>query len=91
MVMVWTFFLGYGLDSLFGTLALERSTLLWLAIGSRVASRIILSVKVKVLGGGFGLWLGDNIAILFMVKQEHILFLTVYGPTLSLDSLTVGR
>ena len=31
-------------------------------------SGIILSVKVKVLGGGFGLWLGDNIARLTMVK-----------------------
>jgi hypothetical protein len=26
------------------------------------ASKIILSVKVKVLGGGFSLWLGENIA-----------------------------
>jgi hypothetical protein len=25
-------------------------------------------VKVKVLGGGFSLWLGENIAILPMVK-----------------------
>jgi hypothetical protein len=41
------------------------------------ASRIILSVKVKVLGGGFGLWLGDNISILSMVKRAHLLFLTV--------------
>ena len=32
------------------------------------ALRIILSIKVKVLGGGFGLWLGDNISILSMVK-----------------------
>jgi hypothetical protein len=31
-------------------------------------SIIILSVKVKVLGGGFTLWFGDNIAILSMVK-----------------------
>jgi hypothetical protein len=38
------------------------------------ASRIILSVKVKVLGGGFGLWLGDNIAILSTEKQAHLLF-----------------
>jgi hypothetical protein len=29
-----------------------------------------------VLGGGFGLWLGDNIAILSMVKRAHLLFLT---------------
>jgi hypothetical protein len=28
----------------------------------------LFSVKVKVLGSGFGLWLGDNIAILSMVK-----------------------
>jgi hypothetical protein len=41
-----------------------------------LSSKIILSIKVKVLGGGFGLWLGDNIAILSMVKREHLLFLT---------------
>jgi hypothetical protein len=34
--MVWTFCLGYGLDSLLGTLALEKSMLPWLAISSRV-------------------------------------------------------
>jgi hypothetical protein len=33
--MVWTFCLGYGLDSLLGALALERSMLPWLAIGSK--------------------------------------------------------
>jgi hypothetical protein len=38
------------------------------------ASKIILSVKVKVLGDGFGLWLGDNIAILSMVKRAHLFF-----------------
>jgi hypothetical protein len=38
------------------------------------ASKIILSIKVKVLGGGFGLWLGENIAILSMVKRAHLLF-----------------
>jgi hypothetical protein len=27
-----------------------------------------------VLGGGFGLWLGDNIAILSMVKRAHPLY-----------------
>jgi hypothetical protein len=32
------------------------------------SSGIILSVKVKVLEGGFDLWLGENIAILSMVK-----------------------
>ena len=55
------------------------------------SSGIVLSVKVKMLGGGFGLWLGDNIAILSMVKRAHLLFLTSYGPTLSSDSLTAGR
>jgi hypothetical protein len=55
------------------------------------ASRIILSVKVKVLGGGFGLWLGDNIAIFFVVERAHLLFLTGYGPTRSLDNLAAGR
>jgi hypothetical protein len=39
------------------------------------SSRIILSVKVTVLGGGFGLWLGDNIVVLSMVKRAHILFI----------------
>jgi hypothetical protein len=53
---------------------------------------IILSVKVKVLGGGFSLWLSDNIAIFSMVKRTHLLFITGYnGPTLSSDSLTAGR
>jgi hypothetical protein len=55
------------------------------------SSGIVLSVKVNMLGGGFGLWLGDNIAILSMVKQAHLLFLTGYGPTLSSDNLTTGR
>jgi hypothetical protein len=43
------------------------------------ASGIILSDKVKVLGGGFGLWLGDNITILSMVKRARLLFLTLQG------------
>jgi hypothetical protein len=43
-----------------------------------------------VLGGGFSQWLGDNIVILSMVKRAHLLFLTGYGPTLSLDNLTIG-
>jgi hypothetical protein len=55
------------------------------------SSIIILSVKVKVLGGGFDLWLGENIAILSMVKLAHLLFLTGYGHTLSSDSLTARR
>ena len=50
----------------------------------------LFSVKVKVLGGGFILWLGDNIVIFSMVKREHLLFLIGYGPTLSSDSLIAG-
>jgi hypothetical protein len=46
---------------------------------------IILSIKVKVLGGGFGLWLGDNIAILSMVKRAHLLFLTLLWCALGLN------
>ena len=46
--MVWTFYLGYGLDSLFGMLDLERSTLLWLDIGSMVFFQ-----NYCVLGGGY--------------------------------------
>ena len=42
------------MDSLFGTLFLEREryTISWLSIGSGTASGIILFVKVMVLGGG---------------------------------------
>jgi hypothetical protein len=36
----------------------------------------LISIKVKVLTGGFELLLGDNIAILSMVKQAHLLSLT---------------
>jgi hypothetical protein len=38
-----------------------------------------------VLGGGFSLWLGDNISILSMVKQAHLLFLT--APVSGLEYL----
>jgi hypothetical protein len=31
-----------------------------------------------VFGGGFGLWLGDNIAILSMVKRAHPLLSNNY-------------
>jgi hypothetical protein len=64
LVMVWNFFLCYGLDYFLSTLALERDMLSWLAIGFKVCC---LS-RLKVLGGGFDLWLGDNIAILSMEK-----------------------
>jgi hypothetical protein len=40
----------------------------WLAIGFLPKS---FSIKVKVLGGGFILRLGDNIVILSMVKRSH--------------------
>jgi hypothetical protein len=67
--MVWTFCLGYGLDSLLGVIALERRMLPWLAIGSKgLLLELFYPSRFKVLGGGFGLWLGDNIAILSMEK-----------------------
>jgi hypothetical protein len=74
--------LGYGLEFIPCALALERGTLHLLAIGSRVTSRIILSIKVKVLGGGFDLWLGDNISILSMVKQAHLFFNRLWAHTI---------
>jgi hypothetical protein len=42
------------MDFLFGALFLEkeRYAISWLSVGSGTASRIILSVKVMVLGGG---------------------------------------
>ena len=52
------FFLGLWL-SLLGALAL---------VGYWYATKIILSIKVKVLGGGLCAYGCDNISILFMVK-----------------------
>jgi hypothetical protein len=51
----WVFGLGFWfVDFLFGALFLEREryAISWLSVGSGTASRIILSVKVMVLGGG---------------------------------------
>jgi hypothetical protein len=39
-----------------------------------------------VLGGGFGLWLGDNIAILSMVKQAHPLYSKSFLLTINNDN-----
>jgi hypothetical protein len=47
----------------------------WLTIGLLPES---FSFKIKVLGGVFGLWLGDNIVILSMVKRAHPLFSNRY-------------
>ena len=52
---------------------------------------IVLFFKDKLLEGGFGLWLGENISILSMVKRAHLVFIIGYGSTLSLDSLITGR
>jgi hypothetical protein len=73
--MVWTFCFGYGLDSLLGTLALERGTLPWLAIGSRVCfQKLFYLSRLRCSGVALCLWLGDNIAILSTVKRAHLLF-----------------
>jgi hypothetical protein len=59
---VYCFYLS-GLDSLisFGYFFLGALAFL----GYWFANRILLSVKVKVLGGGFDLWLGDNSDIVY--------------------------
>jgi hypothetical protein len=46
---------------------------LCLAIKPRVCFRnhSLSRIKIKVLEGGFDLWLGDNITILSMVKRAH--------------------
>jgi hypothetical protein len=46
--------------------------------------------KVKVLGGGFGLWLGENIAILSILKRAHLLFITL-RPTYILSKHKIVR
>jgi hypothetical protein len=96
----WLWFglsLGYGLDFILGfwlfflgALSLEKgaSSL----VGYWSATRIILSVKVKVLGGGLCAYVWVTILLYCLWKKEHIpLFLIGYGPTLSSDSLTIGR
>jgi hypothetical protein len=56
------------------------------------ASKIILSVKVKVLGDALCAYGWVTILLYFLWKNEHIsLFLISYGPTLSSDSITTGR
>jgi hypothetical protein len=93
----WTWSLGYGLDFLLGfwlfllgALPLEKGALA--LVGYWSATRIILSVKVKVLGGGLCAYGWVTILLYCLWKNEHISFiLTGYGPTLSSDSLTTGR
>jgi hypothetical protein len=41
----------FGLSGWYATFG-ERCTISWLSVGSGTASKIILSVKVMVLGGG---------------------------------------
>jgi hypothetical protein len=93
----WTSSLGYGLDFLFGfwlfllgAIPLEKGVLplvgYWSAIG------IILSVKVKVLGGGLCAYGWVTILLYCLWKNEHISFILIgYEPTISSDSLTIGR
>ena len=61
-------------------------------VGYWSTSGIILSIKVKVLGGGLCAYGWVTILLYCLWKNEHISFiLTGYGPTLSSDSLTTGR
>jgi hypothetical protein len=66
LVIVWTFFLVC-------YLLREVHYLSWLLVLS-FGFEIILSVKFKVLEVGFGLWLGDNISTLSVVKRGNIFF-----------------
>jgi hypothetical protein len=90
--MVWTFCLGYGLDSLLGALALERRMLPWLAIGSKglLLELFYLSrLRCSGVASTYG-WV--TILLYCLWKNKHIsLFITSYGPTLSSDSLNTGR
>jgi hypothetical protein len=67
LVMVW--------DFLLGALSLERGALsLGYLLGLVLLPELFYLSKVKVLGGGLCLWLGDNIVILSMVKRAHLIF-----------------
>jgi hypothetical protein len=93
----WTWSLDYGLEFLLnfwlvflGALPLEKCALP--LVGYWSATIIILSVKVKVLGGGLCAYGWVTILLYCLWKNEHISFiLTGYGPTLSSNSLTIGR
>jgi hypothetical protein len=77
LVMVWTFCLGYGLDSLLGALALERSMLPWLAIGSKgLLLELFYLSRLRCLGVDLAYgWV--TILLYCLWKNEHIsLFLT---------------
>ena len=70
---------GYGLDFFLGlwlfflsALALEKGVLPWLAIG--LLPELFCLSRLRCSGWPLCLWLGDNIAILSMVKQAHLLF-----------------
>jgi hypothetical protein len=102
--MVWTFpwlwfgnSLGYGLDFLLVFLLLFRSVLplgkgALPLVGYWYSTRIILPVKLKVLGGVLCAYGWVTIFLYCLWKKEHIpLFLIGYGPTLSSDNLTTGR
>jgi hypothetical protein len=72
--------LGYGWDFLpglwlflLGALALEKGALPWLAIGL-LPELFYLSRLKGARGWPLCLWLGDNIAILSMVKRAHLFF-----------------
>jgi hypothetical protein len=71
--------LGYGLDFpldlwlfLIGVLALEKGVLPWLAIG--LLPELFCLSRLRARGWPLCLWLGDNIAILSMVKRAHLFF-----------------
>jgi hypothetical protein len=78
----WTWSLGYGLDFLLGfwlfllgALPLEKGALALVSYWS--ATKIILSVKVKVLGGGLCAYGSVTILLYCLWKNENISFILI--------------
>ena len=84
--------IGYGLDSLFGALTLDRRMLPWLVIGSKgLLLELFYMSRLRCSGvaSPYG-WV--TILLYCLWKNVHIsLFLTGYGPTLSSNGLTIRR
>ena len=74
LIMVGIYaWLWFGISAWYTSFRERYATFSWILVLG-FASGIILSIKVKVLGGGFSLRFGENIAILSMEKQARLLF-----------------
>ena len=83
--------IGYGLDFLLCVLALERGTLHWLATRPRVCfqNHSLSRLRCSGVALAYG-WVTILLYCLWLNKHTYY-FLTGYGTTLSLYSLTIGR